>query len=165
MFLALLLVAMLIYLVEQSDENKANVYSQAGLWWLIGCMAVLLVQISLGTQVREAIDRVAGIVPREQWISSILNEFVLHRSFSWVVLFLHVGLILKLRKTTGLKAFSQALILLILGTILTGVGMAYFAVPAYLQPLHLLLATVSFGLQFLILLKVSRREKTVLVNQ
>jgi cytochrome c oxidase assembly protein subunit 15 len=48
-----------------------------------------------------------------------------------------------------------------LGTILTGAGMAYFAVPAFLQPLHLLLATVSFGMQFLLLLKLKRKEKTI----
>jgi cytochrome c oxidase assembly protein subunit 15 len=70
-------------------------------------------------------------------------------------------LILNLRKTTGLKTFPIALILLILGTILTGAGMAYFGVPAFLQPLHLLLATVSFGMQFLLLLKLKPGQKTI----
>jgi heme a synthase len=72
--------------------------------------------------------------------------------------------VMNLRKTTGLKAFPLALILLILGTLLTGVGMAYFAVPSYLQPLHLLLATMCFGMQLMLLLKLKRREKTVLTH-
>jgi cytochrome c oxidase assembly protein subunit 15 len=35
-------------------------------------------------------------------------------------------------------------------------GMAYFAVPAFLQPVHLLLATVTFGMQFAFLLRLNR---------
>jgi cytochrome c oxidase assembly protein subunit 15 len=124
-------------------------------------MAVLLVQVLLGTQVREAIDRVAAQMPRHAWIESIHADFIIHRSFSWVVVLLHVVLIVNLHKTTGLKSFPVTLILLILGTIATGVAMASFAVPAFLQPLHLLLATVSFGMQFLLLLKINRKEIAV----
>jgi cytochrome c oxidase assembly protein subunit 15 len=161
MFLALVIVALLIYLADQSSEERPMIQSPLGFWWLMVCIAVLLVQILLGTQVREAIDRVAVWAAREQWISDLGLEFVIHRSFSWIVLILHVGLILNLRKTQGLKAFPLTLILLILSTILTGMGMAYFAVPPYLQPLHLLLATVSFGMQFLLLLKLNRTVKPV----
>ncbi len=162
MFLALLVVALLIYLVHQSSYGK-EINSSLGFWWLFASMVVLLVQILLGTQVREAIDRVASQVVREAWIGSLGVDFVIHRSFSWIVLILHVGLILKLHKTEGSKVFALTLILLILGTILTGVGMAYFAVPPFLQPIHLLLATATFGMQFLFLLKLNRKEEPVLL--
>jgi heme a synthase len=162
MFLALVIVALLIYLVDQSSEETPVFYTPLGFWLLIACMTTLLAQILLGTQVREAIDRVASVAAREEWIRTIGADFVIHRSFSWVVLLLHVVLIVNLHKTTGLKSFPIALIMLILGTILTGVGMANFAVPAFLQPLHLLLATVSFGMQFLLLLKITGKEKTAL---
>ena len=91
------------------------------------------------------------------------RAFILHRSFSWIVLILHVGLIVNLRKTQGLKPFPLTVILLILGTILTGLGMAYFAVPPFLQPIHLLLATATFGMQFMFLLKLNRKEEAALV--
>lgn len=162
MFLALVIVAMLIYLVDMSTEAEAKFYQPTAFWWLIACIAILMVQILLGTQVREAIDRVAGIAAREEWIRMIRGDFIIHRSFSWIVALLHVGLILNLRKTSGLKSFPVILILLILGTILTGVGMATFAVPAYLQPVHLLLATVTFGMEILLLLKLKRKETTAL---
>jgi heme a synthase len=164
MFLALLLVAMLIYLVDRADERTYDIKSPVGKWWLLACIAVLLVQISFGTNVREAIDYVASFAPREQWIMKIQNDFGIHRSFSWVVVILHAGLMVNLAKTTGLKTFPLALILLILSTILTGVGMAYFAVPAFLQPLHLLFATLSFGMQILLLLKLNRKDKTLLAT-
>jgi cytochrome c oxidase assembly protein subunit 15 len=160
MFLALLIVALLFYLIHRASFSTP-IHSPVGFWWLMACMATLLVQVLLGTQVREAIDRVAGSLPRHDWIANLGSEFFIHRSFSWIVLVLHVGLILKLRKTEGTKAFPLILILLILGTLVTGIGMALFAVPPYLQPVHLLLATVTFGLQFLLLLKLNRSEQTV----
>lgn len=163
MFLALALVALLVYLVHVSGPGKREVCSPTGFWWLAACIAVILVQILLGTQVREAIDSVSRVAGREQWISAIREQFVIHRSFSWIVLLLHVGLIFNLRKIQVLKGFQLSLILLILGTIVTGVGMAWFAVPAFLQPVHLLLATVCFGVQFMFLLKLNRREP-VLTN-
>jgi len=160
MFLALLLVALLIYLVHKS-ENKPQFPSALGFWWLLASMAMLLVQILLGTQVREALDEVSVNLARELWIENIeCGTFSLHRSFSWILLLVHVGLMIRLHKTQGLKTFPLTLILLLLGTILTGVGMAYFGVPPFLQPLHLLLATITFGFQFLSLLKMNRKEES-----
>lgn len=163
MFLALVIVALLIYLFHQSSYEK-EIESSLGFWWLTASMAVLLVQILLGTQVREAIDAVAAVAAREAWISNLGAEFVIHRSFSWIVLILHVGLIVRLYKTEGSKSFALTLILLILGTILSGMGMAYFAVPAFLQPVHLLLATVTFGMQFAFLLRLNRKTEIAVVK-
>jgi cytochrome c oxidase assembly protein subunit 15 len=163
MFLALVIVAMLIYLVHQSSYEK-EIESSLGFWWLTACIAVLLVQILLGTQVREAIDQVSVSFDRESWVANLGTEFVIHRSFSWIVLILHVGLIVRLYKTEGSKSFALTLILLILGTILSGMGMAYFAVPAFLQPLHLLLATITFGMQFAFLLRLNRKDEIVTVK-
>jgi len=161
MFLALVIVGLLIFMLHQSNF-VTEISSSLGFWWLVVCMMVLLVQILLGTQVREGIDKVARMVPREDWIVNLGIEFVIHRSFSWIVLVLHLVLILKLRKTEGSKAFALTLILLILGTILTGVTMAYWAVPPVFQPVHLLLATVTFGMQFLFLLKLKRTDGIVI---
>lgn len=158
MFLALGVVALLVAIVEESGTEKKIPFSLGHLW-LIASMALLLVQILLGTQVREALDQVSQTLLREQWIEGTGEAFVIHRSFSWIVLLVHIGLILRLRKTGGLKVFPLALILLILCTILSGVGMAYFAVPPFLQPLHLLFATITFGIQFLLLLRMTRKEE------
>ncbi len=161
MFLALVIVALLIFIADRTDDRVYAVKSPVGFVWLLACITTLLVQILLGTKVREAIDVVATSFGREEWIPRIEETFVIHRSFSWIVLILHVALIVNLRKTEGLKAFPLTLILLILGTILTGVGMGYFGVPPYLQPIHLLLATVTFGMQFMLLLKLKRRGKEI----
>lgn len=163
MFVALVIVGFLIVLYHASSDQGAGEGFQQGTWWLVACMAVLLVQILLGTRVREAIDGIAAVMVREKWISAITAEFVIHRSFSWIVLFLHGGLLVNLWKTESLKAFSLTLIVLLLLTILTGVSMAYFAIPPFLQPLHLLLATASFGMQVSLFLRLNRKKKPELV--
>ncbi len=165
MLLALVIVAMLIYLTNASADSRPVIVSPISFWLLIACMATLLVQIVLGTQVREAIDRVSLIAVREEWIDQIYADLFIHRSFSWIIAILHVILIVKLVKTTGLKAFSIVLILLILDTILTGAAMAYFGVPAFLQPIHLLLATFTFGMQFMLLLKLKDSVKPIVATQ
>ena len=45
-----------------------------------------------------------------------------------------------------------ALVGLVIIEILSGALMAYFGVPAFLQPLHLTLAIISLGIQFVVLL-------------
>ena len=165
MFLALATVALLVFLVHASKAPKVEPQgSVTAFWWLLACIAVVLVQILLGTQVREAIDSVARFAGREQWISAISADLVIHRSFSWIVLLLHVGLVFNLRKTQAFKGFQLGLILLILATILSGVGLAWFAVPAFLQPVHLLLATLCFGVQFMFLLRLKGKESTAITN-
>lgn len=162
MFLALVIVALLIYVTYESSE-RTKIYSPYAGWWLCACMLALLVQILFGTHVREAIDGIAASFDRSAWIENLGAVFIQHRSFSWVVFILHVGLIVKLRKTPSSNSFPLLLILLILGTILSGMGMAFFSVPAFLQPVHLLLATLTFGMQFLFLLKLSHAKKEALV--
>ncbi len=165
MLIAMVIVAMLVWLVHRSRVSHSfTISSTKGFWLVMACMIALLVQIVFGTQVREAIDRVAASLPRDLWVDNLGAAFILHRSFSWLVLLLHVLLVVILYKTEGLKTFVRGLIVLILATILSGVGMAYWAVPAFLQPVHLLLATVTVGTQFMLLLQLNRKQIPVLDN-
>ncbi len=162
MFLALVIVAMLVYLLHRASFTAGNPDSARLRWWLIGCIIALLVQVFLGTQLREAIDRVSQIGPRAEWLDLTGGTFIIHRTFSWLVLILHAGLVYHLVKTSGWNTFAIGLIVLILGTLLTGIGMSFFAVPAFLQPVHLLLATLTFGVQFMLLLRIRTGSRTVI---
>jgi heme a synthase len=79
---------------------------------------------------------------------------LVHRSFSWVVVLVHAVLVYRIFKTSPVNSLSVALVLLILLTLISGIGMAYFAIPAFLQPIHLLVATLTFGIQFLLFLRL-----------
>lgn len=167
MFLAIVIVALLIYLMHSTEESSIDMnrieMPISTKILLFSCAIILLTQILLGTQVREGIDRVASLIQsRENWISSLGVEFIVHRSFSWVVLLFHAVLVRKLWKMSGVNRFALTVIVLILGTILTGIGMAWFAVPPFLQPVHLLLATLTFGAQFLLMLQVNRVSDLIL---
>jgi cytochrome c oxidase assembly protein subunit 15 len=165
MFLAIVIVSMLIYLLfKVSREYTTDVQVPGSVKILVLISIIILfVQILLGTQVREAIDMVATTISnRGGWIEALGIDFILHRSFSWVVLLIHVILVVKLWKMRSVSRFSLAVILLILGTLFTGIGMAWFGVPPYLQPTHLLLATVAFGVEFLLLLQLNSKKEEVL---
>jgi cytochrome c oxidase assembly protein subunit 15 len=50
------------------------------------------------------------------------------------------------------------LLVTIIAEIVAGVGMAYFGIPAFLQPLHLMLAVVAIGIQFILLLLLNQEK-------
>lgn len=160
MFLALVIVYMLVYLVSKSYEGKPLLKAPLASGWVLACLFVLMFQVLMGTKVREVIDQLSMRMGRNQWISNAGVDFAVHRSFSWVVLILHGALVARLMTTQGLKSFPIALILLILGTVLSGAGMAYWSVPPVLQPVHLVLASVTFGMLALLLMEVKRIRKT-----
>lgn len=153
MFLAMVIVAILVWIYVRSGE-VATIHAPGIRTWLLAGMGVLLVQTFLGTQVRETIDVLAATLPRNEWISNAGIDFLIHRSFSWVVFLIQLFLWLKLKKTTSEKSLSLVPFVLILTSVLTGILMAYLAVPPFLQPVHLLLAVVTFGWLFQIYLSV-----------
>ena len=168
MLLALVIVAQLFYLLLLSGGNHVVRNSAPPIavrWILIACMVTLLIQVLIGTEVREGIDRLANsLLSRAEWVANVGTPFIIHRSFSWVVVILHFILLAKLRESRDEKTLTLAVIIIILGTLLTGTGMAYFGIPAFLQPVHLVLATLTFGLQFFLFLKLNIAHREVLVK-
>jgi cytochrome c oxidase assembly protein subunit 15 len=132
---------------------------------------LMIVQIVLGTQVREEIDQIAsamGNLMRGSWIESIGLTFLIHRSYSLLLFVIHILFIYKIYKysvrRSGIFKLSQLLIIVIVFEILTGVGMAYFAIPAFLQPIHLLSGSLIIGIQFLLLLNLQDQKKITIEN-
>ena len=166
MGVALLIVLILIYSVFISFQNtlKPEYIRQSRLLIsvLIGCLILTFVQIILGTQVREAIDQISvhlGNSIRETWLEEVGLVFLVHRSFSWLVLGVNLYFIWllhrNLRTNSRLLIWSKILIGLLLIELTTGVVMNYWAIPKVLQPVHLSLASWILGIQFLILLRLN----------
>jgi len=82
------------------------------------------------------------------------TDFYVHRSFSIVVLGLHVYLAYLVYQLQDYRMSRLAsLMLLLVGMeILAGIIMAYFAIPPVLQPIHLTVAALLFGVQFQLLI-------------
>lgn len=159
MFLAMVIVAILVWIYVRSGVVAA-IHAPGIRTWLLAGMGVFLVQTFLGTQVRETIDVLTATLPRNEWISNAGIDFLIHRSFSWAVLLIQLVLWLKLKKTTSEKSLSLVPFVLILTSVITGILMAYLAVPPFLQPVHLLLAVVTFGWLFQIYLSTGAVKNT-----
>ncbi len=164
MLVAQCIVAMLIYTLIRSQRE---VVSGEGLTRLpavfnkvaIAVMVMTLMQMVMGTQVRESIDVIAKAMnnsSRELWIEQIDLVFYVHRSFSSLILFTNFWLAWKLWKCLAgghvLRKFAVGLPVLLVVTILLGVTMDRLHVPAFAQPLHLWFASLIFGVQFSIYL-------------
>lgn len=159
MVVALILVALLIYTVARSQRDVLS-FGDAPVRPLIGVLLVAalvlsLIQVVFGTQVREHIDELAsalGTANRGAWVESLGTGFYVHRSFSVVLLLVNgflASIVLKRGGTSRLLNRSAvALIALIALEILAGAALYYFALPPFLQPVHLLLASLLFGVQF-----------------
>ncbi len=173
MMLALLIVCLLIYIYYRSHKlihrNQIVTEKPERLFLILGvAFLLMIVQIVLGTQVREEIDNVAfefGNMMRGIWIENLGLEFIVHRSFSLLLLAIHLLFIYKIYKYSlrnkSIFTWSQALVLIIIFEIISGVGMAYFHIPAFLQPIHLLLGSMIIGIQFVILLQLNDQKRLI----
>jgi cytochrome c oxidase assembly protein subunit 15 len=108
-----------------------------------GMIIVVLIQIVLGTQVREEIDVISKALSYEQrelWIENLGSIFIIHRSFSWVVLLGSLALYFRGRDILVFAKTCRWIIINVVTIIVVGVTMVYLDMPAVSQPLHLLLA-------------------------
>ncbi|HEX8349948.1 MAG TPA: COX15/CtaA family protein [Hymenobacter sp.] len=187
MALALLIVALLLYAVDRAqwrieESNLALVQVESasgtlstqqptrrvssGLQW--GLWAALLLtfwQIILGTEVREQVDAISAAAEysaRETWVAKLGSVFSVHRTVSALVLLLniYVGYELWQLSQPRLRRLAVATSAIVGLEILAGIVLASFALPAAVQPVHLVLATGLFGVQFLALLAATRARKT-----
>ena len=164
MVMAMVIVAFILYLIYASKLSFKNQKFDATFRNVILLALVLsLVQIVLGTQVRQYIDeRVKDIgYVKTLWMDNPNLQFYIHRSFSVLVLGINVWLFLRSRKLHLGYNKTKLLLLCIVAEVLTGITMYYFDFPFLSQPLHLVIALVMFGIQFYIYLE-SRHKKSTL---
>lgn len=161
MVMALVIVAVILYLIfiaktsfknQKFDKQFKNV--------LIVATLLTLVQIVLGTQVRQHVDEQVKSIGyiKSMWLQNPQLDFYVHRSLSIVVLLINLWLFQRNRKyNLGYDKFKLVLVCIGL-EILTGMAMYYFDFPFSTQPLHLVIAAVLIGVQFYIILESTRRS-------
>lgn len=156
LFAAFFIVLLLTWLVHASSPWRGSPLAGGRVRpWILLAMGLLLVQTFFGTEVRTAIDRVASGRLRTEWIGALGWEFLVHRSFSWVLLGVNGYLAWRLLKTNPRNQLVMALIFVILAGFLSGLGLAYAGVPAWLQPVHLLAAAAALAVQYLVWLRLN----------
>lgn len=162
MLMALVIVGLLIYLIYRTSDKEVKAATKLPLKnLLIGALALTLVQIVLGTQVRQFVDEqidMVGESAKNLWLVDPTLKFYIHRSLSIAVLVLNGYIFWMIKK----KKLSLPKMNWVLGILLleigTGILMYYFDFPFASQPLHLVLASLLFGVQFYLILEVSKKE-------
>lgn len=144
MLVALLIAAIPLLIIYRlrSDEKIGNIFLKQ---LSTGLLVLLLLQIVLGTQVREQVDEISKPLQykqRELWIEQLDSIFLIHRSFSWLVMAGCLFLSWKARAFLTLRKNSLLILGCVSAAILLGVVMMYCHIPAWAQPLHLLLASI-----------------------
>jgi heme a synthase len=175
MVLALLIVCLLIYTYFRASRylTTTSIHSSRPKM-LFNILAVgfvlMLLQIVLGTQVREQVDQMAfqfGNMLRGSWVDALGLPFLIHRSYSILILLVHGGFLYFVIKfghrQSKVYSWAFVLILFILLEMITGIGMAYFGIPPFLQPIHLLFGSLIIGVQFYLLMELNV-EKKILKN-
>ena len=154
MLMALFIVALLIYLVYSGSKSFIKTNKTFKYLILFG-LFLTLIQIVLGTQVRQIVDEQAKLFAydKSMWLNDIPFVYEYHRTFSIIVISVNMALFLINKKLQLGNKYINYVILLLVLEIFTGASMFYFDFPFGTQTAHLVFASIIFGLQFYILLQ------------
>jgi cytochrome c oxidase assembly protein subunit 15 len=155
LLLALVIVFLQLYVIRMiaPSQQRNIVVSKTWFWIIVGIFIITFFQMFLGTQVREEIDvlRKSGVA-RSDWNNLLSVGFLIHRSFSWLVLAVMTWMLYKSYKLREMRIFHWAYIILGL-ELVSGVFLNHLNMPALVQTLHLLLACILFGMLALLTLR------------
>ncbi len=164
MIIAMLILVVLIsavlvsYTHEGEMSDLLSVKPMGLVWGGIGVSLLILIQIIIGTQVRENVDLISsalGEEHRNEWIPNLSSVYLLHRTFYYVVTAAIMYWVWLLRgrffRMKSIKFFSTLLLGLLISEILFGLSMHKFDIPPFLQPLHLLFGTLLFSTAYTIM--------------
>jgi cytochrome c oxidase assembly protein subunit 15 len=153
----LMALALILYSVRQVHWKESRGVQRKA--WLILAALLTLIQLIAGTQVREQVDALMHLgIERSDVLDGLPDWWKLHRSGSWVVLTAQLMWIwpqLKIKSPLGgIARWSLGLIVVQMAS---GIAFVLLAMPAVLQPLHLLLAVGLLLLNFWALLASTNR--------
>ena len=165
MVVALLIVGMILYILDKSKELTATAitFKKDKLFksLLIVSLIITLIQVVLGTEVRQFVDERVKMLGYENMhliMDSPLITFYFHRTFSFVVFGINLWIFLRNRKLNLGFAKTTWVMYLLLVEIASGIAMYYFDFPFGMQTIHLVIASALFGLQYYMILESSRKE-------
>ena len=120
---------------------------------VLATLVALTLQIFLGIQIRESVDlisRMATELTRDQWLEAVPWIFLVHRSFSWVILGLCFFLMVRVYQSPFRRTRAGFMAALLVGftvfEMALGGALNHLGFPLVAQPVHLLTAHLIFGL-------------------
>ena len=132
--------------------NKINIK-----YLVLFSIVLMLIQIIIGTGVREFIDdqiKFYGRQNKDLWLSNPKLNFYIHRTFSILIFLVNTSLFFITKKLKMDMSYIYISIGLIFIEIFLGVLMFYFSFPIMTQPMHLMIAILIISVQFYWYLKL-----------
>lgn len=164
MVMALLIVAFVLYLIFATKTSfKLQKYHSFFYTLLVIGIVLTLIQIVLGTQVRQFVDEQTKMMGYEKslWLAQPELDFFVHRSTSILVLVINGYLwFINKKLNLGYKKINLVLNCILL-EVFSGIMMYYFDFPFLSQPLHLVIASILFGIQMYILLEILHQKRMI----
>lgn len=161
MLMALVIISLIIYSIFKTQKKlKDEIIRDSFVKNLVSFTVLIsLIQIVIGTQVREFIDlqyEIYGPNNKDKWLNAPNFYFYFHRTFSILILLLNFGLyyLIKLRNYSSIIIRKISFIIFL--EIVVGIVMYYIDFPFLSQPIHLLLATILFSYQYYWMLHFKR---------
>ncbi len=172
MLIALLIVALLIFTVTNSQEfSIVQFKSDSSLkLFIIISLIISLIQIVSGTQVREKVDHVANLLGeqyRTQWPKFFMEEliFKIHRSWSILSLLISTFLLFKYRslfeRSSLIYKCGLGIILLLCSQALSGSILVNLGFPKQVTSIHLTVGSIIAGLQILVAILILNKTKLI----
>ena len=168
MLIALVILAISIYTYSYAKQiDKAPSVIMYRILWLKGfllfTLLISIIQIVLGTEVRESVDVIAKSLSfnlRDSWITKVGSVFSYHRDLAILVVVTN-AIVYKMviDRFSGKAApllTARFILITLLIQLLSGFALAYIAFPPAAQALHILFSTLLFSLQFYLYLLVYR---------
>jgi len=164
MLFALIIIWIQIKIIQIAKGQSFSIKMTKSFKYLFYISIVLtVIQILLGTQVRQTIDfMVADNVDRGAWLSNMTIDFYFHRSLIWLVIGINSILYWLNRKNNyGITLFT--LILGLIGLeLISGILFSYAGMPALLQPVHLVVATLLLAVQLYALVYFKYKRESLI---
>ncbi len=146
--LAMLLLLVQLYLILNLGNKEIIVVLKKERIFFIFLFFLTVVQFAMGTMVRMYIDDISKTLQyqnREKWLVDLPTVFLIHRSFSWVLLATFAFAIYKFKQRNFLIKQSVILFGIGIANMIVGILLFYANMPAAAQPIHLLLATLAIA--------------------
>lgn len=164
MLTAVILILLYTYLIVRLRPPSLNfkaIRDNKLVVWGVVAGILFLVQIFLGTAVREEIDSIgkSHLLGYSDWKNQLSVIFKIHRTFSIAVLIAGAIFAVKVIRTRTISTLPRVLLVLIFVEAFAGIGMAYFHIPDVLQPLHLVVGVIDVALLFAVVLIYRQKTK------
>lgn len=169
--LVILLIAIYTYFQARVVRDRGILFNQGSAWikWLaVLVLFVTFIQVIIGTDIRESIDMISASYEgtnRNLWVDQLGDSYIWHRELALVsfvlTLFLFFAVRSRFAGDSEQSRMINLMMILVVLQIISGLVLGYMGMPAYMQTVHLVLATLTFGAQYYIILLLTKTSQYI----